>query len=323
MELTRPAPFRPALWARGPHAQTILSHLIPTSWPELSWTPERLALEPGEALHLEVAEGRSDTVVVLFHGLGGHAGSSYVRRSAGLAAARGHHVICANHRGAGRGRGLASKPYHCGSSADVAAVISYARRRFPDCRVVTVGFSLSAAMLVLLLGRDAHLEQPDAALAVNPPGDLEACSLRLQRGLNRLYDRRFLRLLTEHVRGLPEPPALPPMTSLRDFDEAYTAPRAGFRNRADYYARCSCGPHLAAVRTPLVLLSSADDPFAPASDLGPPSASVHLHLEPSGGHCGYLGAAPGGSFRWLDYAVDHYLAELTAAHGRVPEPAGT
>ena len=312
MHLNPPQPFRPAPWAPGPHAQTILSHLWKTACPPLPWVPEHLELEDEEMLRLEVLPGNTDTVVLYFHGLGGHATSSYVRRSATLASARGCHVIAVNHRGAGLGRGLARRPYHCGSTGDVAAVIAHARRRHPGKRIVAVGWSLSAAMLVLLLGRDRHLEQPDGALIVNPPGDLEACSHRLLRGVNRLYDRRFVKLLRYHVAGAPGAPALPPTPDLRVFDEVYTAPAAGFRDRAEYYSSCSCGPFLGDIRTPAMILTSQDDPFAPASDLGEPSASVHLHVERHGGHCGYLaaGKTPLGNHRWMDYALDHYLEEL-------------
>lgn len=312
MEFARPEPFRAALWAPGPHAQTILSHLWKTPWAPLPWISEFLELEPGETLRLEVLPGDTDTVVVFFHGLGGNAGSYYIRRSAGLAAARGHSVISANHRGAGLGMGLAKKPYHCGSTGDVAAVIAFARQRFPGKRVIAAGFSLSAAMLVLLLGRDKHMALPDGAVIVNPPGDLEACSHRLLRGLNRLYDRRFVKLLRHHVEARPGGTPLPPTPNLRIFDEVYTAPQAGFKNRADYYTHCSCGAHLGGIERPAVILTSLDDPFAPAADLGRPSPSVHLHLERHGGHCGYLAAhkTPQGNHRWMDYALDHYLEAL-------------
>lgn len=312
MLLKRPEPFRPAPWASGPHAQTILSHLWKTPCAQLPWTTEHVDLEDGEALSLDVLPGRSGTVVLYFHGLGGHSASSYVRRSAALAAARDHGVVSVNHRGAGRGKGLARKPYHCGSTGDVAAVVAFARQRFPGRRVITVGYSLSAAMLVLLLGRDAHFCLPDAALMVNPPGDLEACSQRLLHGVNRIYDRRFVRLLRHHVSAGGHR-ALPPTPTLRDFDEVFTAPEAGFRDRADYYARSSCGPYLASIQTAAVVITAKDDPFAPASDLGPPSSTVHLHVEDRGGHCGYLAAGntPLGTHRWMDYALDYYLAQLT------------
>ncbi len=309
MDLPSPPPFRPALWARSPHLQTVLGHVLRDTSVTLAWEPARLDLDDGEALTLRVLPGGSGRAVVLFHGLGGHAGSAYMRRAAGVAAARDHAVVAVNHRGVAEGRGLAIRPYHSGATGDVAAVIAWTRARWPGTHLTAVGFSISANILLLLLGRDRHLAQPDAAIAVNPPGDLDAGSRRLAEGLNRLYDRRFVRLVRHEVTGRPQAGFLQPTPTLRAFDEVYTAPAAGFRDRADYYARCSCGPHLAGIRIPTVVIASADDPFAPASDLGPVSDAVHLHVEPHGGHMGYLGApaGPGGSRHWLDAALDHYL----------------
>lgn len=310
MQLPEPGPFVPWRWARGAHAQTILGHLLKEPRSSLPWTYETLPLEDGDALVLHCLPGTSGRTIAFFHGLGGNAGSTYLVRAAAQAWRRGHAVIAADHRGAGIGRGLAKRPYHSGASADVAAVLTHARKRHPGHHLTAVGFSLSAAMLLLLVGRDRHLAQPDSALAVNPPGDLEACSQRLLRGLNRLYDRRFVGLLRAEAEARSG--VLPPTPTLRDFDEVYTARAAGFRDRAGYYAQCSCGPHLRAIQTPTVLLSSLDDPFAPATDLGPVSAAVHLHVERHGGHMGYLAdrPTPFGNRRWLDHAVDHYLARL-------------
>lgn len=313
MRLPQPPPLRPPSWARGPHAQTILGHLLPSDRVDLPWERDEVPLGDGDALAVRVLPGTSGRAVALFHGLGGHAGSDYMLRAAALAAARGHAVVAANHRGAGEGRGLAARPYHSGASADVAAVLAFARSRFPGAHLTAVGFSLSANMVLLLLGRDRHLAQPDAAIAVNPPGNLEASSLRLLRGWNRLYDRRFVKLLRRDVEGRPGHGALPPTPSLRDFDEAYTARAAGFRDRNDYYARCSCGPHLRAITTPTVVISSEDDPFAPAADLGPVSTAVHLHVERHGGHMGYVSGAPLG--RWLEGALAHYLDRLSPDGG--------
>ena len=319
MELPRPGPFRPPWWARGPHLQTVLGHLLRGGIPDVPWEAARLDLGDGDALALRVTPGASGRAVVLLHGLGGRAGSAYMRRAAAVAAARGHAVIAANHRGAGEGRGLAARPYHSGATGDVAAVIAFARERFGGAHVTAVGFSISANMLLLLLGRDRHLALPDAAIAVNPPGDLDAGSLRLGRGANRLYDRRFVRLVRREVEGRAGAGPLPPTPTLRDFDEVYTARAAGFADRADYYARCSCSPHLAGIRVPTVLIAAEDDPFAPASDLGPTSDAVHLHVEAHGGHMGFLAAGATTRF-WLDTALDHYLALLGPAGDA---PAGT
>lgn len=299
-------PFLAPWWARGPHAQTILSHLWPDTFPPILGELTRLEREADEAMALRVEAGQQPVTLYLFHGLGGHARSSYMCRAAALGRARGWTVVAANHRGAGEGRGLARKPYHSGATADMAAVLAWGRERWPGHRHLAVGFSLSANVLLLLLGRDPQLTLPDAAIAVNPPGDLAAAALRLQRGLNRVYDRRFVKLLRQDVAARGKD--LPPTRTLRDFDAVYTAQEAGFRDREDYYAQCSCGKHLHKITVPTVLITSVDDPFAPASDLGPVSHSVQLHVQTHGGHMGYLSGAP--QRRWLDKALEAALGSL-------------
>ena len=65
----------------------------------------------------------------------------------------------------------------------------------------------------------------------------------------------------------PAPGRCPPTPTLRAFDAAYTAPQAGFPSRDAYYAQCSCGPHLAGIQVPTVILTALDDPFAPGGDM--------------------------------------------------------
>ncbi|MBP1628112.1 MAG: thioesterase [Holophagaceae bacterium] len=306
-----PEAFLPPRWARWPHVQTVLAHLIPSPTPDLPWEREILPLADGESLSLRVCPGQGSTVLYLFHGLGGSARADYMRRTAVLGNARGWTVVAVDHRGAGEGRGLARKPYHSGATADLAAVLDWGRARWPQGRHLAVGFSISANMLLLLVGRDQHLTQPDAAIAVNPPGNLEEASRRLRRGFNRVYDRRFVQLLRRDVEGREGRP-LPPTPTLRHFDAVYTANRAGFRDRDDYYAQCSCGPHLGTIQVPTVIITSVDDPFAPASDLGPVSPAVSLRVERFGGHMGYWAARPTplGTRRWLDYALEECFREL-------------
>lgn len=317
--------LRPPWWARGPHAQTVLAHLKPSRCATPPWQSLALRLPDQDVIKLRVARGPSGTVIYLFHGLGGDADADYMRRAAALAWSKGHSVVAVNHRGAGEGRGAAVKPYHSGSTSDLSTVFLMGQGLFPEHRHLAIGFSISANMLLLLLGRDQHLTPPDAAIAVNPPVDLAACSHRLVRGLNKVYDLRFMRMLKRQVRErvefglIPAFPAFPRFADLRDFDAVYTAPQGGFESREDYYARCSAGPHLRGIGTPTLLLTSRDDPFAPASDvedceLGP---GIVLHVEPQGGHMGYLDSRlPGG--RWLDAALELGMDGLLAQVGQQP-----
>lgn len=314
-----PPPFRPVLWARGRHAQTIAGHLLKSDSLEPTWERLTLKLSDGDGLRVKLHRGSTDTVVYLFHGLGDNTDTNYMRRLAGLFFAKGHNILAANHRGTGEGRGLAEWPYHSGSTADVAAVLQIGRGFFPDHRHVAIGFSFSGNILLLLQGRDgdSSLSMPNGAIAVNPPVDLELATQRLSRGFNRLYDHHVVKLLIEETKdrwelGLhTKVTRITEVKTLREYDDMYTAIRAGYKDRDTYYARCSSGQYLSRIRVPTVILCSEDDPIAPACDCysHPRSDAVHLHIEKHGGHMGYIASnVPG--YRWLDIALDHYVDEL-------------
>ena len=310
--LARPSlSCEPPLWARGAHLQTIAAQYLPTPATDLPWLRRTLALEDGDTLTMRTLPGTTGVSVLLFHGLGGSVEGHYMRRTAARLQARGHALMMVNHRGAGEGRGLARQPYHSGATRDLAAVLALGRDLFPGQLQVAVGFSISANMLLLLLGRDAHLGVPDRAIAVNPPVNLEACSQRLSSGFNRVYDQYFIRRLRREVMAQPGAAPLPAIRSLRAFDEVYTAPRAGFPTRLDYYDQCSCGPHLQGITVPTVILSAQDDPFAPAGDIlaHAIAPAVHLHVEATGGHMGFV-TRNLKDHRWLDYALEHYVEAL-------------
>ena len=313
--LSRPLlPCDPPFWARGAHLQTIAAQYLPSLTPPLPWERRILELGDGDRLALRFLPGATGVSVVLFHGLGGSVDGHYMRRVAAQLHAQGHGVMAVNHRGAGEGRGLALEPYHSGSTRDMAAALALGRQLFPGQLQLALGFSISANMLLLLLGRDGALGLPDRAIAVNPPADLEACSRRLLRGFNLAYDQYFVQRLRREVMGRPGTLDMPPTRTLRAFDQVYTAPRAGFPTRLAYYEACSCGPHLGAIRVPTVIISSLDDPFAPAADVLkwalPPG--VQLHAEATGGHMGYV-TRNRPDHRWLDYALDHYVNALVSS----------
>ncbi len=305
-------PFRPPFWARDGHTQTIVAHLAPS--PRLAEPGQRheIALPDGDRLVARwhpAQDPASDTVICLFHGLAGSSDSDYIHRSARVALSLGHAVLRMNHRGCGEGRGLAQLPYHSGRAEDLSSGLELARSLAPGKRLLAVGFSLSGAALLLLLGGRRGTRQPDCAIAVNAPIQLEAAALRLKQGLNRIYDTRFVSLCRQDVDL-----AIPRWSTLHDFDRLYTAPRGGFESREHYYRSCSSAPGLADIRKPTLLLTSEDDPFVPVEDYlkARLSASVQLHLERFGGHMGYLSAqtTPLGTRRWLDHALQEGIRFL-------------
>jgi uncharacterized protein len=314
----------PPIWARTGHLQTVFGHIIPS--PELKSEGKRVELElsGGDKVVAYLHEGNSDVVVYLFHGLGGFSHAAYMQRSALLAQKYGHTTFMYNHRGCGEGVGLAKEPYHSGRAEDLSAMVAYGRKLFPSKVHLAIGFSLSANALLLLAANQRANVQPDAAIAVNAPINLGRAGELLQTGFNRVYDLRFMIDMRKALesRHHHEPKlkeiSFRLLATMMEFDDLYTAPFGGFKNRDDYYKTCSAARYLPEISIPTVVLTAEDDPFVDITDYknAKYSAKCLVHIEKHGGHMGYL--AKKGSLppkitptnRWLDYALDSYINSL-------------
>ena len=287
----------PPWWARGGHAQTIFGHLVANPAPNLARAERReIAVSDGDVVVVRTLAGTSGVRVHLLHGLSGDADSDYVR-------------------GAGEGSGRAKRPYHSGSTADLAAVLAASRAEAPERVHVVIGFSISGN-IVLLHAAQRLAPRADGVIAVNPPVDLARSADQLHRGRNRLYELRFVRRLARAIRvyeaaGVVRATGpIGTFASLRTLDDRFTAPVSGFAGAVDYYARCSSGPRLGEIDVPAVIVTSADDPLVDVEMVRSAArgSGVFVHVEEHGGHMGYLsGAAPR---HWLDGALVHYVAEL-------------
>ncbi len=305
-------PCRPPFWASTGHLQTILGHLLPS--PVLLESGQELSIpmeHEKECIHSTYFKGTTSVVVYLFHGLGGSAEASYMQRTAMVARSYGYHVFINNHRGCGKGLGLASEPYHSGRAEDLSRVIEFGKQMLPNHFHVAIGFSLSANALLLLSAGVRATVLPDASIAVNGPIHLDHASIKLTQGLNRIYDKRFVFELKNYIKDNrpSDLNKLEGVETLRDFDEAFTAVLGGFRSRSDYYETCSAQKYLKDIQIPTVLITAEDDPFVGVEEYRQAtlSASTILHIEKHGGHMGYLGQAGFGAERWLDSALGKYL----------------
>jgi predicted alpha/beta-fold hydrolase len=304
-------------------AQTLLAHFWPREpAPE---GHEQHLLKLGDGDRLLLLEDRpagwepGARVVVLVHGLGGSSESAYMIRMSKRLLAAGCLVVRVNLRGAGLGAAHAKLPYHSGRSEDLRAVAEWLHKRFPASPVTQIGFSLGGN-LTLKLAAEMGAESYgglDSFAAVSPPIDLAASSEKIAG--KRVFDRNFVSGLRQHVgqihrsfRELP-PPDFPKRMTLRDFDELYTAPRSGFGNAAEYYARASAGPLLPRIGARTLLLYSADDPLIDTLSLRVLRSQGPLEVVSTdhGGHVGFIGRPFGGKpLRWMDELLCRWVASL-------------
>jgi predicted alpha/beta-fold hydrolase len=260
--------------------------------------------------------------VLMVHGLGGSHRSPYVARTCAKLNARGVRTFRMDLRAHGAGIAKAAQLGHAGRSHDVAAALERVRELCPQATLHLVGFSMGANIVLKLAAELGPRVPPNLVglFAAAPPVNLELCCRNLKRGWNFVYDGAFVRNLRRHLRAWrranPEARFALPAQRLRgvfDFDEYITAPRSGFRDAAHYYSESSCGPLLANIRLPTIILAAADDPVVPVSCFDKLSYSpcTQLVVTEHGGHLGYIGRAGRDTdSRWLDWRiVDWVLAE--------------
>jgi predicted alpha/beta-fold hydrolase len=318
-------PFRPQPWLRGGHRQTLLAHLLRH---RLRWRhgSEDLIVDAGNGARLllrvswQPGPREAAAAAVLLHGLGGADASSYVLSTGELAWARGWHVVRMNMRGSGDGEALCPLMYNAGLDGDLLASLQAVGELVP--RLAVVGFSLGANLALLAAGRSGE-DLPRAlrgVVAVSPPLDLAACADALEHRQNRLYQNYFMRMLTAAYqrRSLSHPALFPAgrevgLRTVREYDDAITAPFGGYSGAAEYYARSSAGPHLAAIRLPTLVLSALDDPMIPVTSVErwPTGPGVHREITRTGGHVGFVARSAAPGWFWAaDRALEFLEGEL-------------
>ena len=210
-------------------------------------------------------------VAILTHGLEGSADRKYMRGMAQAFVRRGWDVCALNLRGCSGETNRQAATYHSGKTDDLALVVDHVLDA-GYTSVALVGFSLGGNLTLRYLGeRGAQVDDRiRGAVALSAPVDLDASADRIDRWSNWHYTQYFLRSLRQKIRVKAQQhpdrvstEALRTITTLRGFDDAYTAPLHGFRDADDYYRRASSKPVLSKIAVPTLLLNAANDPFLP------------------------------------------------------------
>jgi predicted alpha/beta-fold hydrolase len=207
-------------------------------------------------------------------------------------------ILSWNYRGCSGEPNRLLRSYHSGATEDLRTVLGHTASYD---QVALVGFSLGGNLVVKYLGEEgaAAAYRISGAVVMSVPADLAAGSFHLADWTNAHYMRRFMRSLRSKIRakatlfpGALDLAGLESMRTFEAFDDRYTAPLHGFRDAADYWAKCSCGPFVESVRVPVLWLSSEDDPFLPEvcypRDACSASPFVFLECTRWGGHVGFL-----------------------------------
>jgi predicted alpha/beta-fold hydrolase len=310
-----PTEYRPRF--TGGHKQTLYAWARRRHFPKLPAPSERffdVASDARVLAHCHAHAGAPRPTLILLHGLEGSSMAHYMRGISEKAWAAGWNVVRLNQRNCGGTERLSRGLYHSGLTHDVQFVM---RELFDGDGVPAVavaGYSLGGNLALKLAGElgDAAPAGLAAVCAVSPTMDLAACVEALERRSNLPYEWNFVRNLKGRMRrkaeAFPGAFSLDPLKriwTVRQFDEAYTAPHHGFRDADDYYYRASALRVVDRIRVPALIIAAEDDPFVPASTFRDPAVTANPNITrvitPHGGHCAYVERG--------DHNYDGYWAE--------------
>jgi uncharacterized protein len=253
--------------------------------------------------HWQVEPWTRPTIIAL-HGLNGSSDAHYMRGIAAKGFARGMNVVRLNQRNCGDTEHLSAGLFHSGLTADAAHVIAELVAVDGLRAIAVAGYSLGGN-LALKLAAEYGDAPPDALVgvaAVSPIVEIGECVKALEQPGNRLYQWNFVKDLKRRMRrkgrfwpGRFDLSKLRQIATVREFDEAYTAPYFGFAGAEDYYHRASAMRIVERIRVPALVITAADDPFVPSRPFHDAKLTgnpcVRVAVCEHGGHCGFVGPA--------------------------------
>jgi predicted alpha/beta-fold hydrolase len=309
--------FEPHPLLRGAHIMTV----APVFWRRTFSLPppedRQFQVDPESRLlahcHWQPGKRSDASVIVIVHGLEGSSNSDYARGIAEAAFQRGFNAIRINQRNCGGSESLTPTLYNSGMSSDYRAVCEELANEDEFKEIFFAGYSMGGNLVLKMAGEygDSFPLALRGICAVCPALDLAACADALERWDNRFYQRHFVTGLMNRYRrkaiSMPDryvQNKLPSVRTVRQFDDAITAPNFGYRDAREYYEAASAKRVLSHVRVPTLLITAKDDPVVPYFSIVAAGAeknpAIQLVAPDHGGHCAFISNKTGMARFWAE-----------------------
>ena len=263
---------------------------------------ERIETRDADFLDLDwsYAEDKSDSVIILLHGLEGHAQRPYLTGTAKLFNQNGIDAVGVNFRGCSGEDNRFYHSYHSGSTNDLDDVVQHCIQNKNYSKIYIKGISLGANITLKYLGEERIVpKEIKSAIAISVPVDLAGSAKELHTLINRPFAIRFrehlLDKLRVKIRQFPDRVTIEDIKSIKtliEFDEFYTSKAHGFLDASDYYEKASSLQFLKNIQVPTLVMNALNDSFlspecypvkeAKAND------NLYLEMPNYGGHVGFI-----------------------------------
>ncbi len=293
--------YKPPFWAKKSFVSTVFSGMA-RSVKGVEQVRERITLPDTDFIDLDwsYSKEKSNKVIILLHGLEGHAQRPYLTGTAKHFNDNGIDAIGVNFRGCSGEPNLLYRSYHSGATEDLDAIVSHILTKNQYEEIYIKGISLGANMALKYVGEGRDLPQEvKAVIAVSTPCDLKGSCDELLSLKNRHYATRFLDHLKKKLK--PKLMQFPDSISVADyksiktlieFDHIYTSKAHGFKDALDYYEKASCLQFLPNIKVPSLIINALNDSFLSADCYPVKEAkqnpNLYLEMPQFGGHVGFI-----------------------------------
>lgn len=319
--------FRPPLFLRGAHVQSVLASsalrraAVLREAGELLAASTDLVADCGDGvrllLHQTPPVRGGGRLAVLIHGWEGSGQSTYLLAAANRLWRAGYRVLRLNLRDHGDSHHLNPGLFHSCRLDEALGAVAWAQAHFAGERLWLGGYSLGGNFALRIAARaPAAGLRIEAVGAVCPVLDPVATMYALDGGWAgyRVYFmrkwRRSLLRKQQAFPGLYEFGDLRRFRSLQAMTDFFVSEYTEFTDLFSYLRGYAItGDRLAGLEVPAHVLLADDDPVIPVADLARLAQPPALYVERSafGGHCGFLGSYG------LHSRIDDYLLRVFAA----------
>lgn len=289
--------YKPHFILKNAHINTIYPYFFRKS--SIVFTERKRYPTPdGDFYDVDFYKCRNDKLAVLLHGMEGSSHSQYILALSNLLSKKGWDIAAINHRSCSGSLNNLPSFYHSGFYCDLDHFLKLEENNY---NIITiVGFSLGGNIILNYIGNCQLVKSSKikAIVAVSVPVHLNSACEELDKPKNKIYAFNFLKTLKNKVKDkhkmFPDEIDIRPLKrikTLRDFDNAYTAPLHGFKDAEDYYKKASSIYLLQYIKTPTLIINALDDPFLskecyPVS-IAEENPSLQLLTPKYGGHVGF------------------------------------
>ncbi|MBX2841321.1 MAG: alpha/beta fold hydrolase [Flammeovirgaceae bacterium] len=301
MPIVKSQAFHSPLIQFNGHLQTI----IPSFFREVknvNYSRERIETPDGDFLDIDWSDKGNRKAVLVSHGLEGSTNRHYVKGVIRLFNKNGWDGIGWNCRSCSGEMNRLPRFYHHADTPDLSFVIDHVLSKKKYEELLLIGFSMGGSLTLKYFGERGEKVRSEIkkGIALSVPCDLTDCSIELEKKGKMFYNKRFFNKLSEKVKAkaelMPgkisaEPLVRYNITSLRKFDQNYTAPLHGYKSAEDFYDRASSKHHLTGIRKPVLLINALNDPFLVGKcypiEIAIKSDFLDLEMPENGGHVGF------------------------------------